>query len=125
MKVPAVNELKVFVPARDFAVSRAFYLDLGGHLNWEVEGMSEFAFGGTRFLLQDFYVRDWAENFVMHFRVDDADAWYAHMRGLVEAGRYPGIRVREPRDEPWGDRITYAWDPSGVLLHFAQASRGA
>ena len=122
MKAPTVNDFKVFVPAQDFAVSTAFYRALGGVINWQMDGMAEFELGGARFLLQDFYVKEWAENFVIYMPVDDAAAWHGHMTRLIEAGTYPGIRVREPKQEPWGDTITYAWDPSGVLIYFAQAT---
>jgi uncharacterized glyoxalase superfamily protein PhnB len=122
---PPIRDLKVFVPAQDFAVSRRFYLALGGTLNWEAEGLAEIALGGARVLLQDFYVKEWAENFMMSLRVDDAAAWRAHMDALIASGRFPGVRVRGPVEEPWGATITYAWDPCGVLLHFSQPTHGA
>jgi len=39
---------------------------------------------------------------------------------VIAGGDYPGARVEGPRDESWGFRVTYVWDPSGVLLHFAE-----
>ena len=30
------------------------------------------------------------------------------------------LQVEGPREESWGLRTTYVWDPSGVLLHFAE-----
>jgi hypothetical protein len=122
VSAPHVLDIKIFVPARDFAVSTAYYLALGGKMNWQVDELAEFELGSTRFLLQDYYVQTWAENFVMHLRVDDAAAWHQHIVGMIEGDQFPGIRVRPPKVEPWGDTITYAWDPSGVLLHFAQTT---
>src|SRR5436189_5556790 len=74
-----VVDLKSFVPARDFALSRRFYLDLGFTENWGNEHAAELQLGGYRFLLQNFYVKEHAENFMMHLLVEDADAWWAHI----------------------------------------------
>jgi uncharacterized glyoxalase superfamily protein PhnB len=52
--------------------------------------------------------------------VEDAGAWYEHVKAVVDSGEFPGTRVNPPKEEPYGARVTYAWDPCGVLLHFAQ-----
>jgi len=39
---------------------------------------------------------------------------------VIASGDYPGAKVEGPREESWGFRVTYVWDPSGVLLHFAE-----
>ena len=116
---PTARDVKVFVPAKDFAVSRRFYAALGWRENWHHDGgLCEFELAAHRFFLQDFCAKDWAENFMIYVTVDDADAWYEHAKRVVE--QFEGTRVSEPKDEPHGDRVTYVWDPSGVLLHFAQ-----
>ncbi len=38
MYAPTIADLEIFLPDRDFTVSRASYLALGGSINWEVEG---------------------------------------------------------------------------------------
>src|SRR5262245_27831137 len=53
---PAASDLKVFVPAKDFALSRRFYAALGFHENWAEGDLAEFEIWGHRFLLQNFYV---------------------------------------------------------------------
>lgn len=124
MAGPPANEMKVFVPAKDWPLSRAFYAALGCTENWsDPSGLAEFQIGATRFLLQNYYHKQWAENFVMQFIVDDARAWYEHAKSLVDSGGFGPIRVRPPKTEPWGQTITYVWDPCGVLLHVAQPSR--
>lgn len=117
---PAASDLKVFVPAKDFALSKRFYAALGFHANWEEGDLAEFELWGHRFLLQNFYVPAWAGNFMMHIRVDDAAAWARHAHGVIASGEYPGTKVEGPREESWGFRVTYVWDPSHVLLHFAE-----
>ncbi len=57
---------------------------------------------------------------VMHLSVDDAQAWYAHMRSVLAEGRFPGARVQPPAAQPYGALVTFVHDPSGVLLHFCE-----
>jgi uncharacterized glyoxalase superfamily protein PhnB len=117
---PPVESLKIFVPARDFAVSKRFYQALGFRLDWEEGDVAQLTIGGTHFLLQNHYARAWAENFMMHIRVPDADAWAEHARTALPAAGFADTRIEGPRNESWGFRIAYVWDPSGVLLHFAE-----
>jgi len=37
--------------------------------------------------------------------------------------KYPGIVCRPPEMQPWGLRILYLSDPSGVLWHIAENSK--
>jgi len=117
---PAASDVKVFVPAKDFAASKRFYGALGFHANWEEGDLAEFEIGGVRFLLQNLYHPNWAGYFMLHIRVDDAAAWARHAHAVIASGAHPGTKVEGPRDESWGFRVTYVWDPSHVLLHFAE-----
>src|SRR5579864_3209368 len=67
-------EIKAFVPARDFALSKQFYQDLGFVVAWSSENMAYLHHGHCSFLLQDFYVKEHADNFMMHIIVTDVDA---------------------------------------------------
>jgi uncharacterized glyoxalase superfamily protein PhnB len=113
-------DTRVFVPAENFTMSRAFYTALGWVENWHNNGLAEMELGGVRFLLQDYYVKDWAENFMMQVTVADAQAWYEHAAAVLERGDFGGARVTPPKREPWGFLVTYLHDPCGVLLHLAQ-----
>lgn len=115
-----VHDVKVFVPAQDFPVSLAFYQALGWQCSWQREALAELELAGVRFYLQAFYVKEWAENFMIYIVVADATAWYARIQEVIARGAYPGARVNPPVTAPHGALVTYAWDPSGVLLHFAQ-----
>jgi hypothetical protein len=75
--------------------------------------------GGASFRLQDYYVKDWAENFMMKLDVDDVGAWYKHVTKILAGGNFGSARVAEP--EMAGDtKILHVIDPSGVLLVFIQ-----
>lgn len=114
------SDLRTFVPAKDFALSKDFYSALGCALEWSDESLALFNLAGSRFYLQRYYVKEWAENSMLHISVQDAARCFSDITGLVESGRFPSARVAAPKREPYGALVTYVWDPSGVLLHLAQ-----
>jgi uncharacterized glyoxalase superfamily protein PhnB len=116
-------DLKAFVPAKDLALSRQFYTDLGFKLNWGNAEIAEFQIGSFRFLLQPFYVQQHAENFMMHLTVSDVDAWWRHIGEIGLAKKYPGIMLKAPALQPWGLRVLYLSDPTGVLWHIADQGK--
>jgi hypothetical protein len=117
----AVEDVRAFVPALDFQMSKAFYEAIGWTTVWtDGDGLALMELGGHRFMLQNFYVKDWAENFMLTVVVADAAAWCERVSAALSAGAYGTARVAEPRAEDWGATVTYVWDPSGVLLHFTQ-----
>ena len=117
---PTASDVKVFVPTKDYEESLTFYQALGWHLNWKSDGLSELELGGSRIFLQKYYHKDWANNFMMYINVDDAQAWYEHIKAHLEQSQYKNARVNPPKKEDHAI-VTYTWDPCGVLLHFAQS----
>jgi len=87
-------ELKPFVPARDFALSRRFYGELGFTERSEGGGIAYFLHDEASFLLQDFYNKELAENLMLHLLVADVDAWHARVASAGLAQRY-GVKVSE------------------------------
>ena len=116
-------ELKAFVPAKDFALSRRFYADLGFVQRSEGGGVAYFCVDNSAFLLQDFYEQALAENLVMHLLVPDVQAWRAHVDAQDLAGRY-GVRVTPVTAQPWGITEFVVIDPSGVCWHIGQNTPG-
>jgi hypothetical protein len=55
-------EAKAFVPARDFALSKRFYQDLGFDLAWSDDHLAYLRHGNSSFLLQNFYNAEHAGN---------------------------------------------------------------
>jgi catechol 2,3-dioxygenase-like lactoylglutathione lyase family enzyme len=68
-------EAKAFVPPRDFALSKRFYQDLGFDLAWSTEDLAYLPHGNASFLLQSFYNKEHAANFMMHVLVKDVETW--------------------------------------------------
>src|SRR2546430_12953227 len=75
MAPSSVLDLKAFVPAKDHALAKQFYVDLGFKLNWDNPQTAELEIGSFRFLLQNYYVQRYEKNFMMHLMVEDTDAW--------------------------------------------------
>ena len=118
-----VSDLKAFVPARDPELSKSFYTDLGFTINWSNPEISELQIGSFRFLLQKFYVPEHAGNFMMSLAVENADSWWEHIQNLDLPNKYPGILCRPPQVQPWGIRVLYLSDPTGVLWHITDSRK--
>jgi hypothetical protein len=119
-QIPSGTELaRPFVPAKDFAVSKAFYEALGFEKLLDGD-VAIFKTGSSSFILQNYYQKEWAENFMMQLMVDDLDTWWAHISGLDLPGKFTVQPPKEPAMQPWGLRVAYVFDPSGVLWHIAE-----
>ncbi len=124
MPIPRGTELaRPFVPSKDFAASKRFYEEIGFTKLLDGE-VAIFAIGSSSFVLQDFFEKAWAENFMMQLMVDDLDAWWAHLEALDLPAKFNVPAPRPPAVQPWGLRIAYVVDPSGVLWHVAERRPG-
>jgi len=115
--------MKAFVPAKDHKISKAFYTDLGFTVNWSHDEIAELQMGSFRFLLQKFYVAQHAGNFMMSLNVENADAWWEYIERMEFTKKYPGIMCKPPQMQPWGMRVLYLSDPTGVLWHIAESPK--
>lgn len=107
-------DLKSFVPAKDFRISIAFYSALGFDILWQEEQLCLFALGDSKFFLQNYYNKEWAENTMLHLQVENADDWYQHLLSLNLAATFD-FKLIEPEDRTWMIRDFILIDPSGVL----------
>jgi len=110
-------EIKAFVPAKDFALSMRFYDALGFTRASVFEDIAYFHCGDSSFLLQDFFVREHADNFQMHLLVENVDDWHKKAREVAE---FFNVKIGDPEDRPWAMRDFTLFDPSGVLWRIAQ-----
>jgi len=114
-----VTEIKAFVPAKDFALSKQFYQDLGFTLASDGGGIAYFHFEHASFLLQDYCAEGLAENFMMHLLVADVDAWWDKIQQSQVVSRY-GVKLWPIELQPWKMRDFCITDPSGVLWRIGQ-----
>ncbi len=115
----SINDFKVYMPAKDFEQSKRFYTALGFAMSEGWGGTADFELNGNRFRLQDYYVKDWANNFMVVMGVDDAEAWHQHAQKIADSGEFDNIRIKPPEAVD-GSLVLHVVDPSGVLLVFVQ-----
>ena len=115
-------ELKAFVPAKDFELSKQFYQDIGFTLASDTEGIAYFHYENVSFLLQNFYMKELAENFMMHLLVENVDAWWKKIQESKIAEKYR-VKILPPEQRPWKMRDFVLTDPSGVLWRIAENTR--
>ena len=107
------------MPARDLAQSKAFYAALGFEVPWASGNLAYVRHGSTSFLLQEHFVPDHANNFMMHLLVENVDDWYEHIVASGAVEKF-GARIEPPEDRSWGLRDFPLIDPSGVLWRIGQ-----
>ena len=114
-----VKAVRPMVPAKDFEISRRFYVDLGFQPHMLTDRLVEMHLGPYSFILQDYYVQQWADNFVMHMLVSDLGVWWDHICALDLPSRYGVKSPGAPKVESWG-LVAGMIDPSGVLWRIAE-----
>ena len=115
------SDLRPFIPARDFALSKRFYAALGWETTDVGPGLALVKVGDAQhFYIQDYYLKDVAENCMLHVTVQDAKAWYAHVDAVLRDGGFPQARVQSPARQPYGATVVFVHDPVGVLLHLCE-----
>ena len=106
----------------DFRISKSFYAALGFELTEGWGGTMDCRLGGAVFRLQNCYVKDWAENFMMKFYVEDVQEWFEHIKKVLDENKYSNARIAEP--EMIGDtEICHVWDPCGFFLSLSNEKR--
>lgn len=103
-----VDDIRVFVPSKDYGQSQAFYQSLGFELGYHDQQISEFSQGECSFILQNFYQQQLAENLMLQLVITDLDAVHQQLKGLADC------RFQPPKQEPWG-RVLHLWGLAGEL----------
>lgn len=89
----------------NFETSKRFYVDLSFKPRPPTDSLIEMRLGAYAFILQDYYVQQWADNFVMHLSVSDLSRWWDHILSLdlPSAGATAGgLGRRRKRDRSVG-----------------------
>lgn len=88
-----------------------------GHSDSNVAVMAD---GNVSFILQNFYVRELAENLMLQLVVEDIEAWWAERNPERVSEAFSTGSPTAPALQPWGMKVGYIPDPSGVLWHIAE-----
>ncbi len=115
-----IRDVRTFIGAKDYDLSRIFYTELGFHETVLDPKMSLFMvnqdFG---FYLQDYYVKDWINNSMVFVEVDDVDSCEKELLAKGLHHTYKDVRFTEIKTFDHGRQL-FMHDPSGVLWHFCQ-----
>ena len=115
-----VIALRPFVPARDFTLSKRFCQAFGFRLLHDGGDVAVMKLGGFSFPLQNFDVQA-VEGMMVHLMVRDADAWWRELGTDALVRDFGVTPPRVPAIQPWGLKVGFLSDPSGVLWHVAEA----
>jgi hypothetical protein len=121
--IPGIRSFRPFLPAKEFKTSLRFYEAIGFEAYRLGGALAELSLGAHAFLLQGHYVKEWAENTVMHVLVNDVHEWWQHISSLDLPNQFGVSPPAPPRVEPWGLTVVYVFDPTGVLWHFAEVTK--
>jgi len=111
------NDIRVFIPAKDYEESQAFYEALGFNSEFVTDDLSLFSNGNCTFFLQRFYNEELANNLMFQLSVPNIEAAFEKIDSIE------GFNIKyEPIvEERWG-KIVYLWGPSGELWHVTEFS---
>ncbi|MEP6903596.1 MAG: hypothetical protein ABJA66_17870 [Actinomycetota bacterium] len=113
------NSIEAFVPSgSDFQASRQLFIELGFNITWETGDYVGFENSGCRFIMQNYDVKEFAENFMMSVKVDDLDEFWRQINNKNLPEKF-GVTLREPTDFPWGREVNLI-DIAGVCWHFTK-----
>lgn len=110
-----VEDIKVFVPSKDYDLSKLFYKAIGFNLVFESSDLCEFENGDCSFFLQNFYNEELASNLMIQLVVADIDKTFTKLKSMDKFK----VKYEPPKKTQWG-RVLYLWGPSGELWHITQ-----
>ena len=116
------KSIRPFIGAKNFAVSRSFYRDLGFEESVISYNMSYFKTDGLGFYLQDAHVKDWIDNTMVFLEVDDVNRHFKALEALGLPAKYQHVRLTPVRHLDWGSEC-FLHDPSGILWHFGEFNK--
>ena len=119
MKAFHIKSIRTFIGAKNFDESRNFYLDLGFEEIKTSFKMSLFKLDDFGFYLQDAYVKDWVDNSMIFFEVENLESILKYIKDLKLPKKYDNVRLSEIIYKEWGKEF-FLHDPSGILWHFGK-----
>src|SRR5215203_114804 len=114
--------IRPFIGAKDYKLSRSFYLDVGFEERILSHNMSLFKTEQIGFYLQDAYVQEWIDNTMIFLEVDDVDRYWKELLALDLQLKYKTVKLTPTRKYDWGKEC-FMHDPSGILWHFGEFNK--
>ena len=113
------KSIRSFIGSKNYTISRNFYMDLGFEEIVISEKMSYFYIDEFGVYLQDAYVKDWIDNSMIFFEVDNLESALKYIQSLKLTEKYANVRVSEIVYNEWGNEF-FLHDPCGILWHFGK-----
>lgn len=111
--------LEPFVPSgKDFIGSKNFFVELGFQINWDAGDYIGFENNGCKFILQKYDHKDFAENFMLSVKINNAEEFYNYVIEKKLPEKF-GIRINKPSQMPYGKEVNII-DIAGVCWHFVE-----
>jgi len=111
--------LEPFVPSgSNFEGSKQFFQELGFTVKWDAGDYVGFEKDGCKFILQKYNNKEFAENFMISVKIDNADAFWKEVSEKKLPEKF-GIRINQPAQMPYGREVNII-DLAGVCWHFVE-----
>lgn len=112
-----IKLIRTFVPSKDFETSIQFYKDLGFVELWKGKDLCEMGRKDSNFFVQDYYVEEYANNFMMQLFVDDLEELFKVAAPLID--KYENTKIMPIFEAEYG-KTFHLIDPTGVLWHMTE-----
>ena len=113
------QSLEPFVPSgSNFEGSKQLFQELGFTINWDAGGYIGFERDGCKFILQQYNNKEFAENFMISVKIDNAEEFWKFVIEKKLPERF-GIKITEPSEQPYGKEVNII-DMAGVCWHFVE-----
>lgn len=111
--------LEPFVPSgSNFEGSKQLFQALGFNIAWDAGDYVGFERDGCKFILQQYDNKDFAENFMISVKIDNAVEFWKSVTEKNLAERF-AIKIGKPTDQPYGKEVNVI-DMAGVCWHFVE-----
>lgn len=109
-----VTDIKVFIPSKDYEISKLFYTEIGFESELVTDDLTLFQNGSYSLYLQRFYNQELADNLMLQICVSDIEEAF----DICSSSEHK-TRITPVEQEAWG-RVFYLWGPAGELLHITE-----
>lgn len=118
MNTTKINNITPFIPAKDFDLSLRFYKDLGFTEVFKLDNAIRLEMDDYGFWLQDYYVKEFADNTMLCIYLDDLETWWLKINELDLDNNYQGkAKIFSKPHQQEGGLMMQFTDPTGVLWH--------
>ena len=111
--------LEPFVPSgENFEGAKKLFQELGFEIDWDAGDYVGFKRESCKFILQKYNHKEFAENFMINVKIDNAEAFWTEVNEKRLPEKY-GIRIGQPTKQPYGKEVNLI-DMAGVCWHFVE-----